>query len=226
MGDREITQTQDKIDNALALAPVRPLLTPEKAAEAWREFVNLKQKLLDDEDYALIIGKKLIRKSGFRKLGVVFNLSDRIIESVRTDREDESFTWRIVVEVQAPNGRTCTGVAVCDSRERKFAHAEHDVYSTCHTRAKNRAISDMVAGGVVSAEEMTSTPQEETSRPDSTSIFDTVILKKKWNWNKVFEEFGPEIEKRHKELGEKKFTFEFATVVVAREKGLVEGLPK
>ena len=31
---------------------------------------------------------------------------------------------------------------------------EHDVYATAHTRAKNRAISDLVGGGEVSAEEM------------------------------------------------------------------------
>ncbi len=54
----------------------------------------------------------------------------------------------------APNGRQTEGVAICTSTEKKFAHPEHDVYTTCHTRAKNRAISDMIAAGEVSAEEM------------------------------------------------------------------------
>lgn len=206
----------------LALVPVQPLVSPKEAAMAWRVFMELKKRLLDDGDYVLIKGVRMIRKSGFRKFSLVFNLSDEIIEQEKTVREDETFYWRVVTRVTAPNGRTSVGVGICDSKERKFAHVEHDVYSTAHTRAKNRAISDMVAGGVVSAEEMSSTPQEETSKSDSTSIFDTVILKKKWNWNKIFEEFGPEIEKRHKELGEKKFTFEFAAVVVAREKGCVK----
>jgi len=137
----------------LVPAPVKPLVTPEQAAEEWARFEALKEKLLVDDDYQAIAGKRYIKRSGFRKIAVYFGLSDRILEQERTDREDKSFTWRIVTEVTAPNGRVSAGVGVCDSRERAFAHLEHDVYATAHTRAKSRAISDMVAGGAVSAEE-------------------------------------------------------------------------
>lgn len=132
---------------------VEPLVTTEKAVELWHKFEDLKAKLLTDDDYQVIAGKRFIKRSGFRKIGVVFGLSDRILKEERVDRPDGSFVWRIVVEVLAPNGRTSIGVGACDSRERKFAHLEHDVLSTAHTRAKSRGISDMVAGGVVSAEE-------------------------------------------------------------------------
>ena len=135
-------------------APVLPLVTPEKAAEQWALFEALKAKLLSDEDYQTISGKRFIKRSGFRKIAVYFGISDRIVNEVRHDREDGSFSWRIVVEAVAPNGRTCIGVGACDSRERNFAHMEHDVYATAHTRAKSRAISDMIAGGAVSAEEV------------------------------------------------------------------------
>lgn len=202
-----------------------PLVTPEQAAQAWSAFLELKRKLLDDADYQMIAGKQFTKKSGFRKIAVCFNLSDRIVEQDRTDRDDSSFIWRIVVEVQAPNGRVCSGVGICDSNERKFAHVEHDVYATCHTRAKNRAISDMVAGGVVSAEEMSSTPREDTPKPEGKTALAEVILKKGQTWNAIFKKFGPEIQTRQKELGEL-WTFESAAVVVAREKGLVQGLPK
>ena len=37
---------------------------------------------------------------------------------------------------------------------KRFTHAEHDIISTAHTRAKNRAISDIIGTGEVSAEEM------------------------------------------------------------------------
>jgi len=133
---------------------VRPLVTPEEARRQWMAFEALKQALLGPDDYQRIAGKQYIKRSGFRKIAVYFGLSDEIIREERTDREDGSFMWRIVVRVTAPNGRTSTGVGICDSRERSFAHPEHDVYATSHTRAKSRAISDMVAGGVVSAEEM------------------------------------------------------------------------
>jgi hypothetical protein len=140
--------------------PVKPLVSPEKAAEEWARFEALKAKLLTDEDYQTILGRRYIKRSGFRKIAVYFGLSDRILEQERTEREDGSFSWRIVVEVEAPNGRTSTGVGACDSRERRFAHVEHDVYAIAHTRAKSRAISDMVAGGAVSAEEIEA--QQET----------------------------------------------------------------
>jgi hypothetical protein len=138
----------------VSLDPVKPLVSPEQAVEEWARFEALKSKLLKEEDYQSIAGKRYIKRSGFRKIAVYFGLSDRILEQERIYREDNSFSWRIVVEVKAPNGRVSTGVGACDSRERAFAHVEHDVYAIAHTRAKSRAISDMVAGGAVSAEEM------------------------------------------------------------------------
>lgn len=135
-------------------APVRPLVSPKQASEDWALFQELKQRLLTKSDFATIKGTRYVCKSGLRKLAVYFGLSDRISEQNRHDRDDGSFTWRIIVEAKAPNGRVSTGVGVCDSRERDFAHVEHDVYATAHTRAKNRAFSDMFAGGIVSAEEM------------------------------------------------------------------------
>jgi hypothetical protein len=153
-------------------APVLPLVTPEKAAEQWALFEALKAKLLNEEDYQAIAGKRYIKRSGFRKIAVYFGISDRIVKEERTDRDDGSFCWHIEVEATAPNGRSCVGTGACDSRERKFAHVEHDVYATAHTRAKSRAVSDMIAGGAVSAEEISPTDVVEepvavpTSEPE------------------------------------------------------------
>ena len=221
MTDPGKNNTKDESSTTeMVLVPVQPTLTPELAARWWRVFLEMKKELLDENDYQLIAGKRFITKSGFRKLSVVFNLSDEIVEHEKIVREDETFYWRIVTMVMAPNGRTSVGVAICDSRERKFAHPEHDVYATCHTRAKNRAISDMVAGGIVSAEEMLSTPQEEVPRAQEKNAFKKIILKKPWTWDKIFAEFPGEIQTRQQELG-KLWTFESAAIVVAREKGLV-----
>jgi len=148
-------------DTALTLyEPVKPLVSPEQAAADYQRFEELKAALLSPSDYAEIRGKPYVTKSGFRKIAVVFGLSDEIVDEEKHVRvEDLSFYWRIRVRVTAPNGRTSEGVAICDSKEKNFAHIEHDVYATAHTRAKNRAISDMVAGGLVSAEEMDTTPK-------------------------------------------------------------------
>lgn len=147
---------------------VKPLVTPEQAADEWKLYQQLKKALLSSDDYQRIGKGKYIKKSGFRKIAVYFGLSDHIQEEEKVEREDDSFYWRIKVKVEAPNGRQSIGVGICDSRERNFAHKEHDVYATAHTRAKNRAISDMVAGGVVSAEEM-QTPNHTPTNPPSPS---------------------------------------------------------
>jgi len=148
-----------------AFEPVRALVTPEQAKEQYKTFEELKAALLSPNDYATIMGKPYVTKSGFRKIAVVFGLSDEIVDEEKHVRvEDLSFYWRVRVRVTAPNGRTSEGVAICDSKEKNFAHVEHDVYATAHTRAKNRAISDMVAGGLVSAEEMETTA---TAKPKS-----------------------------------------------------------
>jgi len=217
----------------MVLVPVQPLYTPEQAAEAWKIFLELKQKLLDKSDYQMIAGKQFIKKSGFRKLIVAFNLTDRILEQERVEREDETFYWRMVVECEADNGRKCTGVGICDSAERNFAHVEHDVYATAHTRAKNRAISDMVAGGIVSAEEMANEPPERPKterkttkapqevRAQEHNALAKVKLKKGQTWDNIFKEFAEEIQTRQEQLGEL-WSFEAAAVVFAREKGLVK----
>jgi hypothetical protein len=165
---------------------VRPLTTVEGAVKAWQNFEDLKSKLLTAEDYQTIQGKQCIKRSGFRKLAVFFGLSDRIVEQERTDREDGSFMWRIVVEVKAPQGRTSTGVGICDSKERSFAHPEHDVYATSHTRAKNRAISDMIAGGAVSAEEMEATSHASSVDPQEE------VMTHNWKGRKKKDETGYE----------------------------------
>jgi len=139
--------------------PVRALQTAVEARGTWEDFEALKKALLNTNDYQRIGNTAFIKRSGFRKIAVAFGLSDTILEQEKFIREDDSFYWRIMVQVIAPNGRVNTGVGICDSKERRFAHVEHDVYATAHTRAKSRAISDMVAGGAVSAEEMGGGPK-------------------------------------------------------------------
>jgi hypothetical protein len=51
-------------------------------------------------------------------------------------------------ETQPPCDDSCNGL-------KHFDYKLHNIKSTAHTRAKNRAISDLVAGGEVSAEEVT-----------------------------------------------------------------------
>jgi len=136
------------------VAIVKPILKTQDAISELESFESMKSRLLVTSDYQTISGKNFIKKSGWRKLALVFNISDQIMESSKSVREDGSFVWSFRVRAQAPNGRFTEAVASCDSRERKFSHVEHDVQATAQTRAKSRAISDLIGAGEVSAEEM------------------------------------------------------------------------
>lgn len=134
---------------------VRPMVSALQAKEVWDEFQALKLAIIEPSDLQNISGKSFVKKSGWRKLANVFNLSDEIIEEVREEINDsKEWIWTIKVRTIAPNRRSCVGVAKCSSAEKSGARKEHDTYTTAHTRAKNRAISDLIAAGEVSAEEM------------------------------------------------------------------------
>jgi len=133
---------------------VRPAVTAAEALAAWQEFQQLKNYIIEASDIQKINGKNHVKKSGWRKFATFYNLTDQIVEETRDVLENGAFQWKMKVLCTAPNGRKTEGVAICTSTEKKFTHPEHDVYTTCHTRAKNRAISDMIAAGEVSAEEM------------------------------------------------------------------------
>lgn len=143
---------------------VRPAVSAKEALAAWREFQELKKYIIEPSDIQTIttIDKKtgrekqsrFVKKSGWRKFAQFYNLTDRIVEESKEPAGQGGFRWKIKVVCTAPNGRETEGVGMCSSTERGFAHPDHDVYATAHTRAKNRATSDMIAAGEVSAEEI------------------------------------------------------------------------
>ena len=152
----KIVEAEPDSDKQVAI--VRPILKTKDALSELEDFETMKSRLLVTSDYQKISGKNFIKKSGWRKLALVFNISDQVMESSKTVRADGSFVWSFRVRAVAPNGRFTEAVASCDSRERKYAHIEHDVQATAQTRAKSRAISDLIGAGEVSAEEIVSDP--------------------------------------------------------------------
>lgn len=151
--DKSVVHVIDTDLPPICMDIVRPAVTAKQAMAAWQEFQALKKAVIDRTDIQVIQGKNFVKKSGWRKLAQYFNLSDDIIEEVR-EYVEGCFIWTIKVRCVAANGRYTIGVGKCASNEKKFAHLEHDTYATAHTRAKNRAISDMIAAGEVSAEEV------------------------------------------------------------------------
>jgi len=160
-------------ENNIAGSIVEIAVPIEILVEHMKRFQELKAKLLDKEDVCIIQGKPYVKRSGWRKFSLAFNLTDEILQREREITE-EGFVWRFTVKATAPNGRSVVAVGSCSSTERDFAHDEHDIYAIAHTRAKNRGISDLIGSGEVSAEEMGGGGQNGESNhnnhPDQNSL--------------------------------------------------------
>ena len=157
-----------------------PVLNPADAKRAYHAYLELCQAILvpydkrivdnrgvvtQESDYARIkqtkkddAGKWITeyvdapKKSAFRKLGKFYGISDEIMEKSKEIHENGSFTYHYTVRAIGPNGVHSDGEGSCSSSE-KGGKSEHDTRSTAHTRAKSRAISDLIGFGQVSAEE-------------------------------------------------------------------------
>lgn len=143
----------------------------DRLAEAFKTFQEFKQRLLTKDDSVTIAGRQYLKKSAWRKWALACGVSDDIVsfERVPAQGKDQegNFSYRILVRAfHEKSGRSSAGVAVASKNEKKdWAHEEHDVFTLAHTRAKNRAIADLVGGGEVSAEEITSEPENRRTTP-------------------------------------------------------------
>lgn len=165
------------VENTTATTTLQPLQTVDvEAAEAFMDnYQELVEALLDDTDYQDIYThegiKKSKKKSAWRKLATAFNISDDVVEKeIIRDECQRIISARYEVIATLPNGRHGVGTGSAsifdkikrdDDKEptpfelrKRFTNAEHDVISTAHTRAKSRAIADLIGAGEVSAEEL------------------------------------------------------------------------
>jgi len=162
---------------------VRPLVTAEEGKRDWEEYIRLCNALLAPTDYQHISGKLFKKKSAWRKLAKAFAISDRIEEyHIERDARGWPIYATYVVEAESPAGQTAVGYHEAHVQERccpaafgktcsKKGKSQHvccpagcdgsdhwshpgDIPATAHTRAKNRAIADLIGAGEVSAEEM------------------------------------------------------------------------
>ena len=154
-GELEVTSVPAIVPEVVNSAIVRPALSPNDSLSAWHAFQDLKGKIKSSNDVTTIRGKEYLGKSFWRKMATFFNLTDEILDR-KFEYNDRGFIQSAYYEIKmiAPNGRSTTGIGFCSAKEREFAHPDHDIRATAHTRAKNRGISDMIAGGEVSAEEI------------------------------------------------------------------------
>ncbi len=154
-----------------ALLTAADIIAPidiDKAAEAFRKFDQFKKRILNANDVVDIQGKLYLKRSAWSKWALVCGISDRLLSYERVPAkgrdEENGFYYRVVWEAfHQPTGRSSVGTGIVSSKEKKnWTHEEHDIWATACTRARNRAISGLIGGGEVSAEEMTS---DDTTTP-------------------------------------------------------------
>lgn len=133
----------------------------EQLKENFQTFERVKKEILTKNDYFIVKDKngreiEAIRKSGWYKFQVAFNLSHEIMEEKELSRQDESdyLGYSFKVRVIAPNGRYAEEVGTCDNREplRKNA-TRHEIRAMAKTRATERGIIAVVGAKEVAAED-------------------------------------------------------------------------
>lgn len=165
------------INNAI----VMPAVSGEQAIAAWNQYQDLKKAIVDkDVDVQLIEGKEFLKKSYWRKVATFFNLTVEVVEE-RHEQIGSTIVWHFTCRAVAPNGRSAIGTGSCDAFEKaskkdgryvrwnKFSkkwedatpNSIHNIRSTAETRAFNRAVSNLVGGGEVSAEEVATNGHQE-----------------------------------------------------------------
>lgn len=143
-------------------APLLPM-EPEDAALMMERYRALCESILSPDDVIGVPGQPggFVKRSGWSKLATFYSLSTELLSlDVVHDDEGVVARARAVVRARANNGRQEDGDGACARTEPRFKHAngrqkiEHDLPATAVTRARNRAISNLIGFGSVSAEEV------------------------------------------------------------------------
>jgi len=162
-----MTMTDEPIGHALELHRAEPLLpmAPTEAAAVMRAYQDTCRAILTRDDTQRVGDREFTTRSGFQKLAAAYGVSTEIVrvdvnwEEVWEDSERfEVMIARAVVRAIHPSGRHAEGDGACSSREKRFRKGDekmdHSLPATAVTRATNRAVSNLVAFGTVSAEEV------------------------------------------------------------------------
>jgi hypothetical protein len=140
--------------------------------EVMRLFQEIKEKVLDDNDIVIISNKRYIKRSGWRKIALAFNITTEIKE-IQREKIDDKYVVRTIARAIAPNGRISEEVGISDSSEftGNLKGTLHNIESKAVTRAINRAISNLVGGGELSAEEILEGPEELSDKKQDNDEF-------------------------------------------------------
>ncbi len=128
----------------------------DRIVAQFADYQFVMKNIVGKSDWVNIKGKLHLKKSGFIKLAVAFQISVEIVETIDLSK-GEKYKYRMTAKASSQNGRSMESVGMCSSEEyldQKNKRGEHVIFATCETRAKVRAISSLMGMGLVSADEM------------------------------------------------------------------------
>jgi len=139
-----------------AIEVVEEIPDVESSLQLQRAYHSLCERLLNENDYAIIRGVKFRKRSGWAKLRRAFCVS---VEVIKEERIVKNSDWGFLFVVRAilPNGRYEEAEGSCMASELEASRIRptvHNVRAKALTRAKNRVTSDILGAGIVSAEEI------------------------------------------------------------------------
>lgn len=152
---------------------IMPAVTAQEAVQAFRAYQELKNAVGDPEDFQTITDKKgntstFPKKSFVRKIQRFFEISCQIIqdEPLYDKKGERVIAWLAKVRaVHTPTGAFQEADGSCGIEEKpEKQQTLHNLRSHAVTRAKNRAVMDLVGFGDVTAEEIAerATPYKRT----------------------------------------------------------------
>lgn len=142
--------------------PATATIDVNTAVDEWKAYQKVTELILDDSDYQNIKGKRFKKKTAWRKYARAFNISTEIIkEDIIKSEKGKVHEATFVVRATLPTGRYADGWGNCSRSEGGKNHPNHDIPATACTRACNRAISDLIGAGEVTAEEMQEQARDE-----------------------------------------------------------------
>lgn len=142
---------------------ISPKIDAKDMVQNMTKYQELVDKLLDDNDSLVLKGKKFLRKSGWQKLAVPFNISTSIVEERKETIPDDptKIIYHFTVRAEVPNIRSVEDVGSCDNITDRPGSPIHVVRTMAKTRATSRAIASLLGKSEQSAEDIESIPEQQ-----------------------------------------------------------------
>lgn len=148
---------------------IMPAGTIEQALEAFNQYQQLKERLGSKEDFQQIGDRKHPKKSFVRKVQRFFNVSCEIIqdEPLTDPKTGKIIAWVAKARaIHLATGAFQEADGSCGFEEKaEKQRTIHNIRAHAITRAKNRAILDLVGFGEVSAEELNERETYQQAKP-------------------------------------------------------------